>query len=281
MELISVIIPAYRAAEHLPQAVASVVAQDYPRVETIVIADDGTDYAPLLARHGLQHAQVRHLSTGGVGLGAPFARNVGIDAASGRLIALLDADDAFKPEKLSRCASPALEHGAVSCGLEIWQGDKPVRTVGTDAKEGTLPASCYKRTNISMDTMLVYDREALPVRFEHPFSCLQDLEFLLQIFTRLPGLYHLPQPLHEYHKRPGSISNAADSHAKYRRQKQVILKRIAQGYYAFCDPGAAQAMADFINASLKAEDALEQSLAHNPNILFEDVMEDVLNAGSG
>lgn len=279
MELISVIIPAYRAAEHLPRAVASVLAQDYPRVEVIVIADDGADYAPLLAQHGLQRAQVKHLSTGGVGRGAPFARNVGIDAASGRLIALLDADDAFKPDKLSRCAPHALAHGAVSCGLEIWQGGKPVRTVGADAK-GILPASRYKRTNISMDTMLVYDREALPVRFEYPFPCLEDLEFLLQIFTRFPSLYHLPQPLHEYHKRPGSISNAADSHAKYRTQKQIILNRITEKYYAFRDPDAAQAITDFMNASLKAEDALEVALAQNPNALFEDVMEDVLNARS-
>ncbi|WP_300666951.1 glycosyltransferase [Desulfoluna sp.] len=95
--LISVIIPTYNRAWALEAAVDSVLAQNYPEVELIVVDDGSTDETPaLLARYG-DALRVLTLENGGVSR----ARNHGIAAATGTFIAFLDSDDRWLPEKLS------------------------------------------------------------------------------------------------------------------------------------------------------------------------------------
>jgi glycosyltransferase involved in cell wall biosynthesis len=96
---VSVIIPAYNAARFLPQAIDSVLAQTFGDVELLVVDDGSTDETPaVVARYDdprvryLRHARNR---------GLPAARNTGIRHARGELIAFLDADDYWLPEKLA------------------------------------------------------------------------------------------------------------------------------------------------------------------------------------
>lgn len=99
---VSVIVPAYNVAAFLPRAVASALAQDGVAVEVIVIDDasvDGTgDVAAALAE---KDARVRVLRNA-TNLGSAVGRNLGIDAARGEWIAVLDADDAYRPGRLRR-----------------------------------------------------------------------------------------------------------------------------------------------------------------------------------
>lgn len=94
---VSVVIPAYRCAATIGGAIKSVLAQTRPPDEIIVV-DDGSpdDLAPALAPF---EAQIRLLrkSNGG----ASSARNMGIDACTGDLVALLDSDDFWHPGKLA------------------------------------------------------------------------------------------------------------------------------------------------------------------------------------
>ena len=95
---VSVIIPAYRAAGTIRRAVDSVFAQTYHAAEIIVV-DDGSpdDLAAAVAHYGTAVTLVRQVNQG-----AAAARNTGIDRASGDLIAFLDADDYWEPQKLAR-----------------------------------------------------------------------------------------------------------------------------------------------------------------------------------
>lgn len=100
---VSIIIPCYRQARYLPDAVESVVGQTFTNWE-IVIVDDGSpdDTAhvaqALMERH--PHHRIRlHRQQN---LGLPGARNSGITASGGRYILPLDADDMIKPQMLER-----------------------------------------------------------------------------------------------------------------------------------------------------------------------------------
>lgn len=95
--LVSVVIPAYNAATFLPQAIRSVLAQTYANYETIVVDDGSTDSSAHVARDFGR--AVRLVS--GVHKGVSAARNLGVKAAVGELIAFLDADDLWSPSKLS------------------------------------------------------------------------------------------------------------------------------------------------------------------------------------
>jgi glycosyltransferase involved in cell wall biosynthesis len=93
--LVSVVIPVYNGERYLSQALDSVLAQEYARVEIIVVDDGSTDGSADIAR-GYQ--TVRYLYQANAGPAA--ARNTGIGAASGEFIAFLDHDDVWEPWKL-------------------------------------------------------------------------------------------------------------------------------------------------------------------------------------
>lgn len=101
------------------RAIESVRAQTYPNLEIIIVDDRSTDgTAEIVA--GLQEGDLRYLHNEGR-RGASAARNVGIAAARGSLIAFLDSDDEWMPDKIARqverfqAGPPDL--GLVYCGV--------------------------------------------------------------------------------------------------------------------------------------------------------------------
>lgn len=93
--LVSVIIPVFNAAAFLGDALRSVEMQSYRGLETIVVDDGSLDGSRVIAE--TMGAKVLALSHRGVSA----ARNAGIQAASGDLVAFLDADDRWYPDKIA------------------------------------------------------------------------------------------------------------------------------------------------------------------------------------
>ena len=96
--LVSVIIPTYNRGWIIKEAIDSVLAQDHSDCELIVVDDGSTDNTPdILNSYGHDITVVRQPNKG-----VSAARNRGIGDSSGRLIAFLDSDDLWLPQKLSR-----------------------------------------------------------------------------------------------------------------------------------------------------------------------------------
>ena len=95
---VSCIVPAFNGARYLGEALDSILAQTYRPIE-VVVADDGStdETADIAARYG---AAVRFVAQATAG--PPATRNLGVRAARGDLVAFLDADDLWHPEKLAR-----------------------------------------------------------------------------------------------------------------------------------------------------------------------------------
>lgn len=96
--LVSVIIPAFNASCYINEAVESVMNQNYQNLETIVIDDGSTDNTVkcVLSRFGTGVIIIQQENEG-----PSSARNRGIEAAKGKYIAFLDADDTWFPDKIS------------------------------------------------------------------------------------------------------------------------------------------------------------------------------------
>jgi glycosyltransferase involved in cell wall biosynthesis len=92
----SVIIPAYNCAAFLPTALESVFAQTSADFEVILVDDGSTDDTSAVIEPYLN--RIKYIRQENRGL--PAARNTGIRAAKGELIALLDGDDSWVPQKL-------------------------------------------------------------------------------------------------------------------------------------------------------------------------------------
>ncbi len=96
--LVSVIVPAFNASAFVRQTLDSVLAQTYRDFEVIVVDDGSTDETPQILDGYRDQVCVLRQSNAG----QAAARNRGISRARGELLAFLDSDDLWDPEKLTR-----------------------------------------------------------------------------------------------------------------------------------------------------------------------------------
>lgn len=95
-DVISVIVPVYNVASYLPQAIESILAQDYEQLEVILIDDGSKDESGVICdRYAAQDGRVRviHQKNGG----AAAAKNAGLRAATGEFLSFVDSDDYLEP----------------------------------------------------------------------------------------------------------------------------------------------------------------------------------------
>lgn len=115
--LVSVVIPTYRRARILPEAIQSARHQTHTNLEIIVVDDgsgDGTeDVVKKIADSRLRY--VRHVNNRGL----PAARNTGIGAAQGEYVAFLDDDDAWRADKIEKQLRAITNADAVLCGALV------------------------------------------------------------------------------------------------------------------------------------------------------------------
>jgi glycosyltransferase involved in cell wall biosynthesis len=108
MMRISVVIPAFNAADVIGETLDSVQRQTLPPHEVIVVDDGSLDGTASVARaHPLKPIVLAQPNKG-----AASALNAGVRAAAGDAIAFLDADDLWSPEKLEVQAAALAEDGA-------------------------------------------------------------------------------------------------------------------------------------------------------------------------
>jgi glycosyltransferase involved in cell wall biosynthesis len=111
--LVTVVIPTFNRLPLLRHAVASVVAQTYPAWE-LVVADDGSTDGTVEWIRSLNDPRIRVIElahTAHVG----HVRNAGARAGSGALLAFLDSDDEWLPEKLEAQVAAMRSSGARWC----------------------------------------------------------------------------------------------------------------------------------------------------------------------
>lgn len=97
--LVSIIVPCYNQAHYLSEALESVLTQSYPNWECIIVNDGSTDDTEIVALEWTKKDdRFKYVKKENGGLSS--ARNVGLNAAAGEYIQLLDADDLIEVDKL-------------------------------------------------------------------------------------------------------------------------------------------------------------------------------------
>ena len=101
--LVSVIVPAHNGERFLGEAIESILAQSHSRLELIVVDDGSTDATREVAA-GYDGVRLLEKENGG----PASARNLGLESATGTIIALHDQDDVMLPERLATQIAPLL-----------------------------------------------------------------------------------------------------------------------------------------------------------------------------
>lgn len=116
--LVSIVTPAYNQADYLAETIESVLAQDYPNVEYIVLDDGSTDETPaVLQRYDGRVRHERHPNRGQAN-----TLNRGWEMARGSLIGYLSSDDRLEPNavsKLVKALSERPDAAVAYCDFEL------------------------------------------------------------------------------------------------------------------------------------------------------------------
>ena len=230
---ISAILPTRNRPRLVVEAAASVLAQRLPPDELLVVDDGSAGEArralgPLL---GGARFPVHFLRGPGRGPGA--ARNVGIEAAAGELLAFIDDDDLWRPEKLLwQVERLAVRPGLGVLGTGVVRTDRPAslrrRAVGESARWRPISMEALIRANrLAMSSVVARRRCFEEVGgFDEGLSLAQDWDMWLRVAESWE-VAALSAPLTVY--RLHGDQRTAEQSALRRREAEVIGRALARG----------------------------------------------------
>ena len=237
---VSVILPSYDRAWCLPEAIDSVLAQTYRDFELLVVDDGSRDETrSVLKACG---SRVRVLAQANRGVSA--ARNLGIRAARGALLAFLDSDDLWQPQKLARqVAFFDRRPEALICQTEeIWirrgvrvNPRRRHRKPSGDIFEASL-ALCLVSPSAVMLRRKLIDTVGF---FDENLPACEDYDLWLRVSARYP-VYLLEDPL--VIKRGGHADQLSRQPGLDRYRIQSLSKLLGSGILSSRQARAAAAM---------------------------------------
>lgn len=182
---ISVVIPVYNRAGVVGRAITSVIRQTY-RAQEIVVVDDGSYDGSIAAVEAIGDSRIKIIRTG-INKGGSFARNIGIDAASGDFIALLDSDDWWLPGKLAKqveLLNRMEDMSNVICYTNLNSvGPYMSYMVNKQLYDVRMPLSEYLLVQcnaMQTSSLLLATEFARTIRFDERLPCFQDWDFVLR-----------------------------------------------------------------------------------------------------
>ncbi len=252
---VSVVIPTYNRANLVSQAIESALAQTHPPHEVIVVDDGSTDDTVTVgAKYGPVVRYLRQTNSG-----PSVARNLGVDAATGDWIALLDSDDLWLPTKLEKQLRLLRQFpDAAACYCDFQYVDLEGRLLeehsGFREPRSRDATFCQLLDGCPIPTpTLVIRRDCLAggLRFEPDIRYGQDWD----LFARLADRYSfiaVPEPLVLIRKHASNITNGVpdeltrdvlkvidrvftlDSAKPYKRRKSQAIAQYATSAAVGC-----------------------------------------------
>jgi glycosyltransferase involved in cell wall biosynthesis len=205
--LVTAVIPAYNAEKFIGDAIESVLAQTYQPIECIVVDDGSTDAtAERVARFGEKVRLLRKVN-GGVS----SARNFGVAHARGKLIAFLDADDIWLPEKTARQVAVLQSHSEIALvysGMTmVDEGLNPIGIYHPPPGDVALAnAVTLKAPTVPLSMTGMIRRETFEAvnGFDEQLSTSADFDFVCRVAMR-HGLEAVDMPLALYRQHPAQM----------------------------------------------------------------------------
>lgn len=248
-ELVSIIVPVYRAAPYIAETIEMVEKQTYQNWELLLIDDCSPDNSAEIIRNIIERQTGRasshscdteriHLIRKEKNEGAAKARNTGLGLAKGRYIAFLDADDVWHPEKLEKELSFMEDKQAAFAFTAYEFGDEKARGTGRIVKvpERLTYRKALSRTVIFTSTV-IFDTAEIPKELiRMPAVASEDTATWWKILRNGYTAYGLNEALVIYRRPVKSLSSNKFKALKriwdlYRREEKLSLPVSA---FCFC-----------------------------------------------
>ncbi len=209
--IVSVLLPVYNAEQYVAIAASSLLLQDYPEFEVIVIDDGSTDRSgDILETISRSDSRFRLIRRENRGLIATL--NEALSVARGEFVARMDADDIAYPRRLSaQLAAFAADPSLAMCGTNF---DMLISATGilkhaTDlsTEPGDLSVlsrffTILRHPSVMFRRSLLSDTE---LRYDSAYPCAEDFDLFRRIASR-HSVRQLPEPLMAYRMHDGSVT---------------------------------------------------------------------------
>jgi hypothetical protein len=206
---LSVVIPYYRGADSIADAVESVLAQTLPAQE-IVICDDGSpDDLEAALGHLVEYVRIVRKPNGGIS----SAMNAATEAAGGDFLVQLDQDDAFLPTRIEAIAGAIHSHpdaDVVATDALVEFDGRPVTTLSavhpfqaTDQRRAIIQSCFFLWPAIRRSRLVAVGG------YDESFPVMQDWECFIRLLLDGARAEFVPEALYRWRLTPGSRSSSS------------------------------------------------------------------------
>lgn len=245
--LVSVITAFLDEEKFLGEAIESVLQQEFQNWELILIDDGSSDSSSALAKAYAARYPDRvfyHDHPGHTNKGLSASRNAGINFVRGELIAFLDADDVWLPQKLSQQVAIFQQHGGIAMVAEAslyWYSWEAAERKDIAIPVGAPQDKCYLSGELTTHLyplsagaapcpsglMLTKDAINRIGGFEESFTkeyqLYEDQAFLHKVYLR-EQVYISSACQNKYRQRTGSIVQKVNSDGHYHQVRRYFLE---------------------------------------------------------
>lgn len=202
METVSVIIPTFNRANRIEQTIASVLDQDYPKIEIIVVDDGSTDSTELVIRNIVERNSdasklIRYFRQ--ANHGACVARNRGMMVATGSYMMFLDSDDLIMPTMLSMQVSQ-IEADNSQCSICDFECIDAAGKIGQYTNNNQHPHDFIRNLSSPSISTVLMKRESIPpgLQWNVRLKRIQDIDFMYKYFSSIESWSHVNRALFRY-----------------------------------------------------------------------------------
>ncbi len=205
--MVSIITPCYNAEDYISHTIESVVNQTFKDWEMLIVDDCSTDSSRLIIEsYAVSDPRVKYFKTDYPSGSPSMPRNIGIENASGKYIAFLDADDQWLPDKIERQVR-FMEDNNYDLSYSFyekmdWQGNRNNRIIHT--RDITTYKNLLKSNSIPCLTSMIRKCVIGETRFKQIPQ--EDLCFWLDILKKGIKAYNLKEITALYREAKNSRS---------------------------------------------------------------------------
>lgn len=230
---ISLIIPAYKAEKYLAACLESITGQSFTDWELIVVDDGSPDETGKIAdsfASADSRIKVIHKTNGGVSA----ARNTGIEAARGRYLSFMDADDRLEESYLEELYNRAVESNADITQCSFWfeeeDGKKSPDPNGIDAdyKDNTEILNAYFNgpwgdIRISPWSKLFRRETFKEIRYSTKLRIYEDAFYVYECCRKAKTAVSFKRPLYDYiqHEQSATHGRLLEIYPDYFRMYEM------------------------------------------------------------
>lgn len=214
--MLSVTVPIYNAAKYLDECLQSLLAQTYKDYEIILVNDGSKDEsADICNRYAEEYENIRviHKENGGV----HTARNVGLEAAEGEIVAFIDSDDIVDPQAFEFMIAVLEKTNSdlVTCGYKTEYGTIKTNRYENHPDYKIIEGSkeCLKSIGGDMPGFIwnkIIKKSVIgDLRFRDDIPISDDLFFNYQLMPNVHRAAVIDIPLYHYRYVSVSLSKTA------------------------------------------------------------------------